>query len=644
MVTVTANPSGRIGTNAEAGLFEGPPRPGQRQARLVGTWAPICVCRGSAPRATEDNRKAGGGMRGSTRSARSGLRAMGLVGALALAVVGVQGASATPTRQAAPAAPNAGHQCLVMEGSGDPAFTKNFNPFTANTINGGFVRGAFYEPLVVVTVAGGGHTYPWLAKSWQWTHGGKTLVLNLQTGVKWTDGQPLTASDVVYSLTAGKQDKSMDIVGMFNKGSNVKGVVANGKDQVLVNLKTPDSQFIAATLNRQFIVPKHVWSKQAKPATYLNPKPVGSGPFTQFGRFTTQDYVLNKNPSYWKTGTPKIPCIEYQEAISNDAALLLIQSGKVDWTHNFVPNVEQAYVAKDKAHYHAFYATTAYPISLMFDDTQYPYSIVQFRQALSMAINRSDVSKLGEYGYAPPTDAIGLNGIFPSWITDPAVKTEAKRLATYNPTAAKKLLTDNGFTYKGSKLYDPKGNPVSFEIHVISGWSDWVASLQVITKNLQDIGVDATTKLEPDFNSWYPGAAATKYATLLWQGASQGSPYGFFYANMHQNAYTASGVDATATGNWEHFQNTNATNLLNQWKVTLDPAKQHTISNQLGSLWLQQMPIIPLFIGPRLSTYSTKYFHCFTSPKNYYTDPIFTQFPDNVVAFTRICPGGSTSG
>src|SRR5690242_13746415 len=581
-------------------------------------------------------------MRGPIRSRRSGLMAAGLVGAVAVAAAGMTtGASATPT---ATATANAGHQCLVMEGSGDPAFTKNFNPFTANTINGGFVRGAFYEPLVVVTVAGGGKTYPWLAKSWQWTHGGKTLVLNLQTGVKWTDGQPFSSSDVVYSLTAGKQDKSMDIIGMFNKGSNIKGVVKQGPNQVLINLKTPDSQFIAATLNKQFIVPKHIWAKQAKPATYLNSNPVGTGPFTQFGRFTTQDYVLNKNPNYWKKGAPKIPCIEYQEAISNDAALLLIQSGKVDWTHNFVPNVEKAYVAKDPKHYHFFYSTTAYPQSLMFDDTQYPYSLVPFRQALSMAINRSDVSKLGEYGYAPPTDAIGLNGIFASWITDPSVKSEAKRLATYNPNAAKKLLTDNGFTYKGSQLIDPKGNPVAFEIHVISGWSDWVASLQVITKNLQDIGVNATTKLEPDFNSWYPGAAATKYATLLWQGASQGSPYGFFYANMHENAYTASGVDATATGNWEHYQNATATNLLNQWKITLDPAKQHKISNQLGALWLQQMPVIPLFIGPRWSTYSTKYFHCFTSPKNYYTDPIFTQFPDNVVAFTRICPGASTSG
>ena len=98
------------------------------------------------------------------------------------------------------------------------------------------------------------------------------------------------------------------------------------------------------------------------------------------------------------------------QASSNDAALALIQSGQVDWTHNFVPNVAKAYVSKDPQHYHAFYATTAYPMSLTFDDTKYPYSLVAFRKALSLAIDRDSVSKLGEYGYAPPTDAIGLSG------------------------------------------------------------------------------------------------------------------------------------------------------------------------------------------------------------------------------------------
>ena len=100
--------------------------------------------------------------------------------------------------------------------------------------------------------------------------------------------------------------------------------------------------------------------------------------------------------------------------------------------------------------------------------------------------------------------------------------------------------------------------------------------------------------------------------------------------------------DATATGNWEHFANAQATTLLNQWKVTLNSAKQKTIATQLSKIFLQQLPIIPLFIGPRWSTYSTKYFHCYDTPKHFIGDPIFTTFPDNILSFTQICPGGQT--
>jgi peptide/nickel transport system substrate-binding protein len=575
------------------------------------------------------------------RDVRSNRRLAGLAAIAGLAALAALFATASaPAAHFGGASTAAGHKCLVMTGSGDPAFVRNFNPYTATGLpSGGFVRGAFYEPLIISTVAGGGHTYPWLAKSWKWTNGNKTLTLNLQHGVKWSDGKPLTSADVVYSLTAGTQNKAMDMIGFTNPDNNVSSVKASGPYAVVIKLKTVDSQFIPAVLNAQFVVPKHIWTGVADPSTFTNPNPVGSGPFDQVGRFTTQDYIFNKNPHYWLAGSPKIPCLEYTQATSNDAALLDIQSGQVDWTHNFVPNVASAYVAKDKAHYHAFYATTAYPISLVFDDTQYPFSIVAFRKALSYAINRSDVSKLGEYGYAPPTDALGLNGIFPTWVSSTTKEAAAKQ-AQYNPTLAKTTLTNAGFTYKGSQLIDPKGNAVELDIHVISGWSDWVASNQIITKNLQSIGIGSKVALEPDWNSWYPNASATKNPTLLWQNASQGSPYGFFNSNLGTNRFTPSGQDATNTGNWAHYSNAQATSLLNQWKSTLSVSKQHQIAQQLASIFLADQPIVPLFVGPRWSTYSTKYFHCFTTPKNFYGDPIFTTAPDNILSFTRICPGG----
>ena len=573
------------------------------------------------------------------RSFRSSRRRTAVLVTAGLAVLATIVATSAPAATTSVTSLTAAHKCLVMTGSGDPAFVKNFNPYTATGLpSGSFVQGAFYEPLII-TGEGGLKPVPWLATSWKWTNGNKTLTLNIAKGVKWSDGKALTAKDVVYSLTAGQQNAVMDRIGLTGAGNNIASIRAKGS-QVMITLKTPDSQFISAILNRQFVVPQHIWSKVADPTTFTNSNPVGSGPFDKITRFTTQDYVFGKNPHYWQPGLPKIPCLEYVQAASNDSALALIQSGQVDWTHNFVPNVETAYTAKDPKHFHAFYATTAYPVSLTLDTTQYPYSLVAFRKALSLAIDRNSVSKLGEYGYAPPTSALGFEGLFPTWVTDPAVKAQAKAMATYNPAAAKTMLTNAGFTYKGNTLLDPKGNPVKLDIHVISGWSDWVASNQIITKNLRDIGIDSNVALEPDWGSWYPNASSTKAPTLLWQNGSQGSPFGYFYANLSKNAYIEPGQDGTATGNWEHYYDSKATDLLNQWKVTLDAKKQQAIATQLEQLWLADMPIVPLFIGPRWSTYSTKYFHNFVTPKNFWGDPIFTTFPDNILSFTRILPGG----
>jgi peptide/nickel transport system substrate-binding protein len=567
-----------------------------------------------------------------TRRRRSTFSILGLVSLVAAALVTAVTASSTGA-----ATPG---RCLVATGSGDPAFVRNFNPYVQGLPSSSFVRGGMYEPLVITTPAGGGREYKWLAQNYAWSKDGKTLTLDIRQNVKWSDGKPLTAADVVYSLTAGKQDKTMDIVGAYREGTSIASVSQKGSNQVVIKLKSKDSQFVAVNLNGVFVVPKHVFSKVPDINKWTNPNPVGSGPFTKVTRFNAQSYVLGKNPNYWQAGAPKIPCLQYIQATSNDAALLQIVSGQADWTHNFVPNVERSYIAKNPRYYHAFYDVTAYPISLMFDTAKYPYSLIPFRQAVSMAIDRDKVSKLGEYGYAPPTDAIGISQLFPSWSADASVKSEAKRLATYNPTAAKKLLTDNGFTYKGDKLMDPKGSPVSFQIHVISGWSDWVASLQIIAKNLQDIGIDASVKLEPDWGSWFPNATSTKFVTLLWQTAATGSPYGFFFNNMHRNTFLPSGEDAVNTGNFAHYWNSTATKILDNWKVTLDTAGQKKHATNLQKLWLQKLPIIPLFIGPQWSTYSTKYFHNFPTPKNHYARPIFNSYPDNTVILTRVTPGG----
>src|ERR1700761_6561876 len=154
----------------------------------------------------------------------------------ALVIVAI--AVAAPSSSKSALKLNAGHKCLVLAGSGDPAFVRNFNPYVStSTPAGAVVNGAIYEPLVVNTAAGGGHQYPWLAQSWKWSNGNKTLTLNIRQGVKWSDGKPLTAADVVYSLTAGRQNKVMDMVGFTKPDSNILSVSQNGNYKVVIKLK-----------------------------------------------------------------------------------------------------------------------------------------------------------------------------------------------------------------------------------------------------------------------------------------------------------------------------------------------------------------------------------------------------------------------
>ena len=251
----------------------------------------------------------------------------------------------------------ADHKCPIATGSGDAAFVKNFNPFNNGTSRD-FTWGGIYENLLVTTAFGGGNSYNMLAKSLTYSKDGKTLNITIVPNAKWSNGKPVTAVDVAYSLSIGKQDKAADRIGLTDASSNIKSISVTGARSVAVKFNAVDSTFVGSKLPNAPIVPKAIWSKVTNIMDFTNPNPVGSGPFNRITRFNGQDYVLGKNPNYYKAGLPKIPCIERIAAASNDAALLQIVNGEADWTHNFVPNVESAYQAKDPAHYHNAYLTT----------------------------------------------------------------------------------------------------------------------------------------------------------------------------------------------------------------------------------------------------------------------------------------------
>jgi len=556
-----------------------------------------------------------------------------LVGASALlaALIPSQLPAANPVHAAVHAAST--HSCVVYTGSGDTTFVRNFNTFASPLA---YTNGAIYEPLYIITTAGGGHIYPWLATNYAFTDGNKTLLITVRQGVKWSDGQPFTAKDVLFTYTAGRINAAMDQVNLVGPDSNIASINLVGSTQVAVHFKTVDTTVLPTFLSNIKIIPEHIWSKVKNVTTFTNPNPVGTGPYTQVQKFSGQDYVLGKNPYYWQAGKPAVPCVERTFAASNDAAALAMVHADVDWTGNFVPNVQTVYVRRDPAHFHYYYATNNTPVGLFFNDTVYPYSLVNFRKAVSMALNRPLISQIAEYGYEPPADATGIAQEWPTWV-DHSLDAQSKALTTYNPAAAKALLAASGFTLKGGQLYDPKGHKVSAPLNVVSGFSDFVLASQLIERELKALGIDSSVTLSADYNSWANVADKGFAPHVHWSyGGTQ--PYNYYYSFMSKHSYVPTGTDAVTTGNWSRFDSPAADALFAQYQQTTDAGTQHAITNKLEKIAIDQMPSIPIMIGASWYTYSTLYFTGWPTPQNFYANGQAMAYPDMPLVLTKLTP------
>ena len=513
-----------------------------------------------------------------------------------------------------------GHACVNSVGSGDNPFVRNFNPYSF--VND-FAYGGIYEPLTFYVPSG--KRYYWLAQKMTFANAGKQVNLTLRKGVTWSDGKPFTSTDAVYSLAAGKTiNPAFDKIGLLAKPSNIKSIKAVGTYGVQINLVKADSTF-PQIFNNIVMLPKHIWTKQTDPTKWTDPNPVGTGPFT-VTRFNSQEYVLTKRAHYWQP--MHITCLARLYESGNDSAMLSMLAGTADWTHNFVPSVQTVYVKRDPAHFHYWYSTLSGPIGFFMDDTKYPYSVKALRVAISMSINRQNVFKDGEYGYGPPAGAMGMEHQYPKWV-DPKLKKQDLALAPINAStaawnknvkAAKALLKKAGFTWNSSNaLIDPKGNPVTLEPHVISGWTDWVASLKIMQQNLQDgLGIPVDLKLDPDWGAWYPIANTQSKNSLLWTYSGGPTPYAFFNEFFNPKNVTATGTDEEVSGDWAHFSDASALPLLSQWTRTYSKKAQLAIAYKLEAKMLKDFPFIPVFVGPVWFTYSTKYFTGWPDQKHPY--------------------------
>jgi len=504
---------------------------------------------------------------------------------------------------------------LTIEGNTGVTFTDNFNPVDSSSFAAQLsVRSLVNEPLFEFDTLKANTQYPWLATSYAWSNGGKTLTFELRKGVKWSDGKPFTSADVAYTFDLLNRVPAANVFGVPTMSSNA---TTSGKYKVTLHYATPEYLNITAIAGTALMLPQHVWSKIANPATAVVTTTVGTGPYT-LSSYSSTLVKYKVNPHWWN-GTPAPSGVNVPSYTSNTAAATALADGQLTWAGNDIANVKKIFVAKNPKTNHTFFAAGS-TVTLEFNVTGTgPLSDPAVRQAISVGIDRSALSLKGETGYEQPaTSSGGL--ILPSqsaFLTKPLTKDLS---AHSDPAKVASILTADGYAKDSSGFYAKNGVEIKFAVEDPTAYSDYYADDQLISNELQAEGIDCTVN-GVQASQWYSDSASGNFDTIIHWGNGGVSPY-VQYSNWLDYTQSAP-IGTSANSDYGRYNSPAAQAALKKLSSTnpTDKAAVTAAVQALENLVSTQVPVAPLLYGADWDEYSTANFTGFVTAKNPYADP-----------------------
>ncbi|MCK2238500.1 MULTISPECIES: ABC transporter substrate-binding protein [unclassified Crossiella] len=473
---------------------------------------------------------------------------------------------------------------------------ENHNPFLETSAAGSLgYRWMIYEPLGMRNkVRPTDPSKPWLASKWEWADNFTKLTLTVRDNVKFSDGKPMTAEDVAFSLGLLKKNPA------FNLHAIPFGDITPSGNTVTVTF--PRSQYTNQVMILEAaVVPKHIWEQVKDPSQELNKNPVGTGPYT-LKSFTQQTVTLTARDSYWQE-LPKVKELRYTSYNDNNAQTTALASGASEWAFVFIPNYKAVYTSKNPQHHKLWFPASLGIHGLWFNTEKAPFDNAALRRAINLVINREDIFTQAEAGYFYPK-VDNVTGI-PTPNGDSFIAPEHKgKTLIPNVTEAKKLVTDAGFRYDGNTLLDPAGKPVKLTMSVPSGWSDYVTTLEIIKDNLSGLGVTATVD-KTNQDAWTEAVEAGNFDAVMHWTEDGPTPYQAYRYMMDSELYKPLGTGQTI-GNYGRFRNAEATAALRQYANASDDAARAAALNTVQRIMIEQQPVAVTGAANLGGMYSTK--------------------------------------
>lgn len=470
---------------------------------------------------------------------------------------------------------------------------RNFNPFSPNPTS----RVYFYEPLMIRSSMNC-EVVPWLATEYTWEDE-NTLTFTIRDGVSFSDGEPLTADDVAYTLNMKKEYPATDNIGLWNDtfGAPASSVTADGSTVTIV-FSGPAAAKFESLISAQ-IFPQHVWSTVGDPAQYVDENPVGTGPFS-VGSYNGRRLTLARREDYWQADKVLVQELNLEGNYDATNAALQLAAGNLDAYWGEIPNPEQSFVAKDPELNHYWYApagSTVFTPNL----TKAPFDDAAFREAISQGFNKEEISQKATYGVMAPASQTGLKLPYAeNLVPDEYVGVDT--VIPYDVDKANQMLDAAGYAKGGDGFRTLKdGSAFAPRFLVQAGWIDYQAAADVLVRNLQDMGINASVMTSP------PEAA---------DQAKKDGDFDMLLEYLHGGCEVARNLGSklasdqiptaeTVLPNVGRWQDPTTDQIVAELSGETDPAEQKRLTGQLVDIMMSQYPVTPLFYAPARMIYRT---------------------------------------
>ncbi len=494
---------------------------------------------------------------------------------------------------------------------GQRAEPKTLNPVTATDAVSREVIGRCHADLISINRISQ-KTEPALAESWKTSPDGRTFTLKLRKGIRFSDGQPFDADDVVFSfklyLDEAIGSPQRDLLVIDGKPLDVTKL-----DQYTVRFTLPRPSAAAERLfDGLAMLPQHLLEKPYReghfPQTWsLNAAPAeiaGLGPFRVKQYVAGQRIVLERNPYYWKAdrNNQRLPYLDeliFLFVGGEDQQVMRFEAGETDMVSR-LSSENYALLAKEQSR-------SGWQLADLGPSLEYNFLVfnlndvdagkmaeiarkqawfrdLKFRQAVSAAIDRDSIVRL-VYG-ARGTALWGNVGPGNKLWMNQSIAHPQRSLDT-----ARQLLKSGNFSWNGSgQLLDPSGKPVEFTIVTSSSNTQRMKMATLIQDDLSHLGMQVHV-VPLDFRAMLDRV----FQSFDYEAAIMGLGGGDPDPNPEMNVGMSNGAthiwhlnESQPATTWEREVDT----LMQQQMITLNYAKRKQLYDRVQQIIAENVPFI----------------------------------------------------